>query len=86
MMALEANQTWDIESLLNGKQFIGCKWVFIVKVNPNDSITQLKACLVAKGYTQTYGVEYSKTFSPVAKITSIYVFISLATSQNQFLN
>ena len=36
----------------------------------------LKACLVA----QTYGVDYFDTFSLVAKLTSIQLFISLATT------
>ena len=41
-----------------------------------------KACLVAKGYAQTYGVDYSDLFSLVAKLTSICLFISLTASYN----
>jgi len=40
----------------------------------------LKACLVAKGYIQTYGIHCEETFSPVAKISSIRVLISLAAN------
>ena len=54
--------------------------MFTVKVNPDGSIARLKAHLVAKGYAQTYRVDYSDTFSPVAKLTSIRLFISLATT------
>ena len=54
--------------------------MFTVKVNPNGSIARLKACLVAKGYTQTYGVNYSDTFSLVPKLTSIRLFIYLAAT------
>ena len=42
----------------------------------------MKVRLVAKGYSQTYGVYYSNTFSPVAKLTSIRLFISLAASHD----
>ena len=37
---------------------------------------------MAKGYAQTYGVDYSDTFSPVAKITFVQLFISLAATHN----
>ena len=50
MDALIDNGTWDLVRLPVGKKAIGCRWVFIVKVNPDGSITRLKAHLVAKGY------------------------------------
>ena len=62
------------------KKAIDCRWVFTVKINPDGSIARLKACLVAKGYAQTYGVDYSDTFSLVAKLTSIRLFISLVAT------
>jgi len=40
----------------------------------------LKACLVAKGYTQTYNIDNSQTFSPVAKIYFVRVLISLVAN------
>ena len=34
--------------------------------------------LVTKGYTQTYGVNYTKTFALVAKLNTVQVLLSLA--------
>ena len=48
--ALTENGTWNLVRLPTGKKVIGCRWVFIVKVNPDGSIARLKARLVAKGY------------------------------------
>lgn len=65
---------------------MGFKWIFAIKFNPNSSMAHLKARLIAKGYSQTYGIDYSDTFFPVAKLNSIWLFISLATSQHWLLN
>jgi hypothetical protein len=74
------NGTWNLVHLLIGKKAIGCKWVFTVKVNPDGSAARLKARLVAKGYAYTYGVDYSDTFSPVAKLQSVHHFFSLVAT------
>ena len=78
--ALTDNGTWDLVRLPAGKKAIGCRWVFTIKVNLNELIARLKVNLVAKGYAHTYGVDYSKTFSSVAKLTSIQLFLSLAAT------
>ena len=82
IQALEVNHTWNLVDLPIGKNIVGCKWVFAIKVNPNGSVARLKARLVAKGYAQTYGVDYSDTFSPVAKLASVRLIISIAASQH----
>ena len=82
MDALTDNGTWDLICLPVGKKVIGCRWVFTVKVNPDGSATRLKACLVVKGCAQTYGVDYFDTFSPVAKMTYVRLFIVMVASYN----
>ena len=51
--------------------------MFAVKFNPDGSVARLKIRLVAKCYAEIYGVDYSITFSPVAKLTYVRLFISL---------
>ena len=60
------------------KEVVGCRWVYAIKVGPNGEVDRLKAQLVAKGYTQIYGLDYGDTFSPVAKITTILLFFAMA--------
>ena len=78
MQALEHNGTWELVPLPQGKKPVGCRWVYAIKVGANGQIDRLKAWLVAKGYTQIYDLDYGDTFSPVAKITSIRVFLAIA--------
>ena len=59
------------------KKVISCKWIFIVKYNSNGSVNKLKAWLVARGFTQSYGIDYEETFAPVAKLNTVRVLLSI---------
>ncbi|XP_052490760.1 uncharacterized mitochondrial protein AtMg00820-like [Gossypium raimondii] len=80
MITLDGNSTLELVDLPTGKKAIQCKWVFTINVNPNGSVACLKDQLVGKGNAQTYGVDYSDTFSPVAKLASIRLFISMVVT------
>ncbi|GJR23326.1 retrotransposon protein, putative, ty1-copia subclass [Tanacetum coccineum] len=61
-----------------GCKTVGSKLIFKKKTDMDGIVHTYKACLVAKGYTQLYGVDYEETFSPVADIRAIRILISIA--------
>lgn len=78
---MEMNKTWSVVSLPQGKNVVGCKWVFTIKYNADGTIERYKARLVAKRFTQQEGVDYFDTFSPVAKLASVKLLLDLTAKK-----
>eukprot|EP01018_Ginkgo_biloba_P029061 Gb_03163 [translate_table: standard] len=78
--SLLKNDTWDLVPLPKGRKIVRCKWVYRTKYATNGNVEKYKAPLVAKGFSQVEGVDYSETFAPVAKMNSIRLVLSLAVS------
>jgi hypothetical protein len=80
MESLHTNETWDLVNLPSEINPIGRKWAFKKNMNSAGQVEKFKDRLVAKGYSQVEGAEFDEIFSPVAKLTSIRVLMSLATT------
>jgi len=81
MAALDVNATWELVALLKDNKVIGCKWVYKVKHNADGFVSRYKTRLVAKGYAQTYGIDYEETYSPIAKMTTVRAIIAMVTAK-----
>jgi histone deacetylase 1/2 len=63
-----------------GKQ-IGSKFVFKVKMK-HGVVDKFKCRLVARGFTQRPNIDYSETFSPVARMNTLRIFLKLSVDRN----
>jgi len=86
LAALETNGTWRLTSLPPNKKALTSKWVYKVKFRPNGSIERYKARLVIREFQQVKDKDYKHTFYPVAKLTTVRIFIALATAQGWLLH
>lgn len=78
--ALELNNTYIITDLSLGKMAIASKWTYKIKYRDDRTMDRFKATLIAKGYNQLASIDYIDSFSPVAKLVTIRVFLSMAAA------
>ena len=74
--------TWDVVERPGDANVVDSKWVFQLKKDAKGKVIKWKACLVARGFTQVYGVDYFATFAPVARLASIQFILAIATRNN----
>lgn len=78
LQSLNENQTWEIvdkpHDCLN---VVGSKWVFKLKTPPGEK-PKYKARVVAKGFSQSDGIDYKETFAPVVRYDSVRVILAMA--------
>ncbi|GJW01426.1 retrotransposon protein, putative, ty1-copia subclass [Tanacetum coccineum] len=72
------NDVWELVELPPNAKTVGHKWLFKKKIDMDGAVHTFKSHLVAKGFTQTYRVDYEETFSPVVDIRAIRILIAIA--------
>ena len=83
-LELEAHQkngTWELIKGSERQQTIGSKWVFKIKKGSNGTPIKYKARLVAQGFQQIAGIDFTETYAPTALIASIRIELIKACAQ-----
>lgn len=77
LTALAANSTWKIVTPPGKANIVTSKWVFNTKFNTDGSLEKLKARLVARGFSQKFGVDFEDTFAPTVRHDTLRVFLAM---------
>ncbi|XP_020705625.1 uncharacterized protein LOC110116418 [Dendrobium catenatum] len=80
--AQQKQRIWMLVPKPVNKRVLGCKWTYKTKLLPSGQVDHYNARLVALGYEQILGENHMETFSPVAKMTTICMLLSLAVNKN----
>lgn len=59
--------------------------MFTIKYKTNGEVDKFKARVVAKGFSQIYGVDYSETYCSVVHIMSTRLFLNYAAEKGLFI-
>ena len=84
MDSLLGNQTWELTELPIGKKVLHNKWVYRIN-NEHDGSKRYKAKLVAKGFQQKEGIDYTEIFSPIVKMSIIRLVLGMVAAENLHL-
>jgi len=68
-------------SLPSGRKLVRCIWVYRTKSVVDGQVSRYKSRLVAKGCQEVHSIDYDETFSPVAKMDSICLELSIVATK-----
>ena len=83
----------EIEALMDSGMFqvrlrqpgdrpIGSRWVFLVKRKSDGSIDRYKGRVLAQGFSQRFGFDFTETWAPTAKMAAIRAILALAAYED----
>jgi hypothetical protein len=77
LRSMSSNDVWDLVEISDGVKRVSCKYVYKTKYDSKGKIKRFKTRLVAKGFTQREGIDYTENFSHVSKKDSFRIVMAL---------
>ncbi|GKC95536.1 retrotransposon protein, putative, ty1-copia subclass [Tanacetum coccineum] len=81
MQFMKDNDVWELVELPPNAKIVGHKWIFKKKTDMDGAVHTFKSRLVAKGFTQTYRVDYSRRI-PFSHVAVRCTRLDVAFAQN----
>nr|GEZ47700.1 Gag-Pol polyprotein [Tanacetum cinerariifolium] len=73
---------WELVDRPLYTNVINLKWLWKNKRDEKNTVIRNKSCLVAKGYAQKEGVDFEESFTPVARLEAVRLFIAYAAHKS----
>ena len=80
--SLNNHDVWEVVKHPEGCRTITSKWVYRIKYKSDGTVEHYKARLVARGFTQVFGVDYSETYTPVTRLESLRLMLAMAVEND----
>ncbi|GJU80615.1 retrovirus-related pol polyprotein from transposon TNT 1-94 [Tanacetum coccineum] len=81
----ERLEVWELVPRQDKIMVITLKWIYKMKLDELGGILKNKARLVARGYRQQEGIDFEESFSPVARLEAIRIFLAFAAHMNMVI-
>ncbi|GJW69886.1 retrovirus-related pol polyprotein from transposon TNT 1-94 [Tanacetum coccineum] len=73
---------WELVECPVDRNIIKFIWIWKKKTDAENTVIRNKSRLVAKGYGQEEGIDFEKSFAPVARLEAVRIFVAYATHKN----
>ena len=83
MASISQHGVWTLvprSSVPKGHRIVGSRPVFFRKRDEHNEVSRRKVRVVAKGYSQVEGLDYTDTFAPVSRLESVRTVLGIAAS------
>ncbi|GKA52777.1 retrovirus-related pol polyprotein from transposon TNT 1-94 [Tanacetum coccineum] len=81
----ERLEVWKLVRRPDKVMVITLKWIYKVKVDELGGILKNKARLVARGYRQEEEIDFEESFTPVARLEAVWIFLVFAAHMNMIV-
>jgi hypothetical protein len=77
-----SNGTWELVDLPAGRAVVNNMWIYKAKSDLAGGVSRYKARFVAKGCCQRACLDYTETLSPVIRMASLRLFLTISAAMN----
>ena len=84
--SLEENGVWELVRPPSGQGIVSGKWHFAHKLDYEGNVVKYKTRFVARGFTQTPGIDFHDTYSPTAKLSRLRTVLACGVKLGMHFN